>query len=276
MAVRLDATAVADEAVEPVEPVESADTGWSEIEGGATEPKEQEGGPGETAEMIPVQTEAAETPPTQEEVGTIEAAISAASDGDRIKIEPGTFTSAVSLDASALAKLEEEFRQRMRNAADETADATLKRMAAERAVKDAKAAEKLAAQAFEQLRLEVGREYPLIDALESQKTAEENLADTPTDGEEDTSAESTDNPPAETPTVVIDKVHWAKAPIAVLKLTKGAEKALVEKNEITTVGQLAEYMEANGTVSGLDGIPKDSTRAKKIEEKFHAFIESQK
>jgi hypothetical protein len=77
-------------------------------------------------------------------------------------------------------------------------------------------------------------------------------------------------PLAETPSPPRD---WRKAPIAVLKLTPATEKALVEVNETTTVGELYDYVEANGTAEGLDGIT--AKRAERIQQVLAEFIESQ-
>lgn len=86
---------------------------------------------------------------------------------------------------------------------------------------------------------------------------------------EDDEPESAEPPPKTT-----IGTNFEIAPIEMLKLSDRAHKALVDTNEIKTLGQLAEYHEVNGTLAGLDGVT--DFMATQILKKYHAFIESQK
>lgn len=67
--------------------------------------------------------------------------------------------------------------------------------------------------------------------------------------------------------------NWRNAPIAVLTITPAVAKAVIEENEITTVGQLAVYFESNATFQGLDGLTEK--RAARLQVAYTEFIESQ-
>lgn len=68
--------------------------------------------------------------------------------------------------------------------------------------------------------------------------------------------------------------NWQNAPIEMLKLPGSTMQILKKRHGMVTVGEVAAYMEANGAMSGLDGITE--RRAERIEKDFAEFVKSWK
>ncbi len=82
-------------------------------------------------------------------------------------------------------------------------------------------------------------------------------------------ATETTEPPA-----VKTAASWRNAPIAMLRLSQSIDAILKKRHGIVTVGQIADYIEANGSMQGLDGITEK--RCDQITTNFDKFLESQK